>query len=271
VDGVTASNQFEARAVPDGQDALLFGGSVPLAWLAGEGMVRLDASHLLPVFAAFGPGVLMVRGALPSPGPRRAGAALRVAVGAEPNAALTALLGLDLVGIAAVPVRVSGDAVAAAQAGAADAVFVHGSQALMQAGSLRGAGFAPTLSVSAAAGQDDTVLGAPSFLAELPAWRLQSVQQGKRVAAWRALASASGLCAVLVVPRLTPRDALGRWRKAARLSLADDAVRARADVEGLRLVDGADAAAALAPMQAGFGLQLTLRQWIAERGLSRHG
>ena len=128
VDGVIAANQFDARAMPDGQAALLFSGSVMLAWLAGDDRVRLDPAHMLPVMAAYGPGVLMVRGGLTMPSTRGGSgqAVVRLAVGPEPDAAVTAMLGLDLLGIPVMAVRSRSGAMALAREGHANAVFLHG-------------------------------------------------------------------------------------------------------------------------------------------------
>jgi hypothetical protein len=270
VDGVTAANQFDARAVPDGQNALLFSGSVALAWLAGESRVRLDPAHLLPLFAAIGPGVLMVRGRLAAPdampaslGQRDTGTRLRVAVGNEPDASLAALLGLDLLGIANEAVPGGADPVAAARSGVANAVFLAGAEAASRAASLTAEGFTPTLSTQMSEGSGHAALKAPFFLTGLPEARLRA---DPLVEAWRATAAASALCAVLVVPRLTPAAAIGRWRRAAVQGVADEAVAAQARSAVIRLVAGPDAAGALAPMQVGGATQLALRRWMAARG-----
>jgi hypothetical protein len=267
VDGVTAANQFDARVVPDGSEALMFCGSLALAWLAGDGM-RLDPGNLLPVWAAFGPGTLMVRGILPGAGGRRprhgtmAASPLRIAAGTRPDAALVALLGLDLLGVPALAVRMPGDTMSQARAGVVDAVFVHGADARSQSADLRALGFRPRFSIAAddAPGQDG--LGAPYFLTTLPGSR---AQRDPLVAAWRAMAAACALSAAIAVPVLTPADATRRWRRAAVRSLDDPAVSARAGMQSLRLVAGGDAAAALVAMRPGPPIQVALRRWVAER------
>jgi hypothetical protein len=275
VDGVTGANQFDARVVPDGQDALLFPGSVAMAWLADDGRVQLDPAHMLPLAAVFGPGVLMVQGGLAAdltPGRRAGGGArrgaarpggkLRLGVGPGPDPALTALLGLDLLGIGATGVPAWPDPVAAARQGAADAVFLHGPNAALQAPALLADGFRPALSTDRHGASADPALAAPYFLAGLPEARLR---HDPLVDAWRAAAAASMLCAVLVVPRMTPAAAIGRWRRAAAMTVADDDVRAAADREAMRLAAGSDAVGALAPMEVGGATQLALRRWMAQR------
>jgi hypothetical protein len=266
VDGVTGANQFDARVVPDGQNALLFPGSVAMAWLADDGRVRLDPAHMLPLVAMFGPGVLMVQGGLTAgaawrgaPGPGRK---LRLAVGPGPDPALTALLGLDLLGIGAVGVPAWPDPVAVARAGAADAVFLHGPSAALQAPALLADGFRPALSTERHGPAADPALAAPFFLTGVPESRLR---RDPLVEAWRATAAASTLCAVLVVPRMTPAAAIGRWRRAAAMAITDDEVDAAAQREALRLAAGSDAAGALAPMEVGGTTQLALRRWMALR------
>jgi hypothetical protein len=266
VDGVTGANQFDARVVPDGQDALLFPGSVAMAWLADDGRVRLDPAHMLPLVAIFGPGVLMVQGGLAAGvawrGVAGPGGTVRLAMGPGPDAALTALLGLDLLGIGAVCLPACPDPVAAARAGAADAVFLHGPTAAMQAPALLAHGFRPALSIERHAAAYESALAAPYFLAGMPEARLR---HDPLVDAWRAMATTTALCGVLVVPRMTPAAAIGRWRRAAAISVADDEVAAASQREALRLAAGSDAAGALAPMEVGGTTQLALRRWMAQR------
>ncbi len=88
---MTASNQFDARIAPDGQEALLFAGSVAMACLAGTAQLRLNPGHTLPLLAMCGPGVLMLRAGLDMAAFRHA--ALRLAVPPQPAASLTAMLG----------------------------------------------------------------------------------------------------------------------------------------------------------------------------------
>jgi hypothetical protein len=63
-DGVTGTNIFDARALPDGRAALLFPGGAALAWLVGDTRVRFDASGLSPQLAAVGSGVVCARGGM---------------------------------------------------------------------------------------------------------------------------------------------------------------------------------------------------------------
>jgi hypothetical protein len=268
VDGVTAANQFDARAMPDGQTALLFSGSVMLAWLAGEKRVRLDPAHLLPLMAGFGPGVLMVRGGLENAG---GGQPVRLAMGPQPDAALTAMLGLDLLGIPATPVPVHGDPIEHARKGGgrtdkANAVFVHGPEAGLHAAPLLQAGFRPALSTarSGANGAAAAIpgLAAPYFLASLAD---QHAASDPLVRAWHAMAAATSLCALLVVPRLTPAAALGAWRQGVAASLRDGDAASGAAWETLHLAAGEAVSSTLSPMQQDESVQLALRRWLATR------
>ena len=267
VDGVTAANQFDARVVPDGSEALMFCGSMAIARLAGDSL-RLDPANLLPVWAAFGPGTLMVRGVLPDQAGGRlrrrtmAASPLRVAAGTRPDAALVALLGLDLLGVPAVAVPIQGDPLDQARAGAVDAVLVRGPEAGTQSFDLRAVGFRSHLSILERDTPGQNGLAAPFFLATLPAWRMQN---DPLVVAWRAMAAACALSAAVAIPALTPPDAAGRWRRAAVRSLDDPSVAAHAGIQSLRLVAGRDAALVLAPMRAKATIQLALRRWMSER------
>ena len=246
IDGVTGANQFDARAVPDGREALLFPGSVALDWLAGLRPVRLDPARVLPLLAVLGSGVLMVRGALPAPG---AGTPLRLAGEAARDGMLVALLGLDLLGVPAIRVR---------QESQANAIFLFGPQAASRVPSLMASGYSAALSTGGTArfGQ------APFFLASLPDARLR---RDPLVAAWRALAGAADLCAALVLPRLCPAAAIGRWRRAALAGLADDGLIEQARRQGLHLLGGAGAIEALAPMRLAAGPHIALRRWLSDR------
>ena len=262
IDGVTGANQFDARAEPDGREALLFPGSVMSGWLTGGRPVRFDCAHMLPLLAALGPGVLMVRGALPTPGAAATREPLRLAGGAPRDGWLVALLGLDLLGIPATRVTRESEA---------NAIFLHGPQAAARAPGLVSAGYAPALATSGGLSPGDDVFTragqapfarVPFFLTSLPASRLR---QDSLVAAWHALAAAADLCAALVLPRLSPAEAIGRWRRAAQSVLADDNVADRVSHTALHLVAGGDARDALASMRLAPTAQIALRRWLSNR------
>jgi hypothetical protein len=261
-DGVTAANQFDARAMPDGQTALLFSGSVMLAWLVGEPRVRLDPAHVLPLMAAFGPGVLMVQGGLDGTG--HGARPVRLAMGPQPDAALTALLGLDLLGIPALAVPDGGDPLATTGKSAANAVFLHGPEAASRAAPLLLAGFRPVLSTAPGLRDQPGLPGlqAPFFLSGLAEER---AARDPLVAAWHAMAAATSLCAVLVVPRLTPAAAIAHWRQGVSAALREGAVTARAASQAMRLAAGEAVSSGLAPMQEDDSVQLALRRWLAAR------
>jgi hypothetical protein len=251
LDGVTGANQFDARAMPDGRQALLFPGSVIFDRLTGARPVSFDCGHVLPLLAATGPGVLMVRGARPAPGSAANRPPLRLAGGMPQSGSLVALLGLDLLGIAAIRVSRESDA---------NAVFLHGPHAAARAPGLAAAGYAPAFRTR------DSRAGfaqAPFFLASLPAARLR---QDSLVAAWHGLAGAADLCAALVLPRHCPAEAIGRWRHAARAVLADDGLAGLARHQALHLAAGEEAAAGLAPMRLAPAAQMALCRWLSDRG-----
>jgi hypothetical protein len=270
VDGVTGANHFGARAAPDGEQALLFPGSVVLHWLAGIGQMRVNPTQMVPLFAAVGPGVLLVRGALPPAGGGNAGrrhiaapGPLRLAAGLDQPATLTALLGLDLRGIPAVCVSPGVDPSIAARTGMADAVFVHGPHAADMAPALVVQGFTPRFSTwSGPQAEMPHGLQAESFLATLPPSRLR---EDHLVQAWRATAAASALCAAMVLPPLSPAAAIQRWRLGVRSAVADEHVTDLAQRQAMRLLAGDEAEAALAPMRVSAATQSVLRRWMARQ------
>ena len=263
-DGVTIANQFDARVAPDGQNALLFPGSVALDWLMGQVTVRLDAAQMVPVMAALGPGVLMVRGSLAEA--TAGGRTLRLAAGAHHDAALTALLGLDLLGVPTRLVAAGVEPEQAARGGGADAVFLHGPVAAAQAGRLAVAGWAPARVTGT--GLANPALHVPHFLSGVSPARLAG---DPLVEAWRAAAAASALCAVMILPRLSPAASVGRWRHAARLAMVSGPVAQHAQRQAMILVADNQALAALSPMRADGVTQRALHRWMARRAAMGQG
>jgi hypothetical protein len=263
-DGVTGTNQFDARAMPDGSQALLFPGQVALPWIAGDSRARFDLGHFLPILGLASPAVVMMRGGLgvPSrPGP------VRLVCGAAPEPAHTALMALDLLEVDAVPVSGGADPMATVRAGGADAVFVHGDDVPGQIRAYLDAGLQPAftagLSMTHSAFPDDPRMAAvPHFLRLLPDMRRNA---DPAVTAWRAVAAASGMALVLALPRMSNGGAVARWRRACRSALAASNVSAMIDAQGLQLLADSETALALQVMRADAPAQLTFRRWLADR------
>ncbi len=253
-DGVTGLNQFEARVLPGGQDALIYPGSAFMAWLIGDSRVVFDGGHLLPLLARVGPGVLMLRGALHG---RRA--PIRVSVTADQ--ALAGFLGLDLLQVAAEPV--AAPAAEAVFGHAVDAVFLHGADVRQRSQVLVEAGLSPAFAVGSRNDQGvlrrDPDFSAVPTLPELLGGRARA----HLGAMWSAVAAASVLDVALALPSLSSAAAVARWRRACDVAEAED--QAGDASRGLRVLSGVQAADAAAAMQPDGAAQVELRRWAASR------
>ena len=125
LDGVTAANQFGARAVPDGQTLLFAPGGAALAWLVGDLRAKFDVGAWVTVLAAATPAVLVGRFGTKE---LRDGRKLRIAVNGHAGPDLAGLLALDLLGGLPRPVQgLSPDGTRAAlAAGTLDAALLVG-------------------------------------------------------------------------------------------------------------------------------------------------
>lgn len=263
-DGVTAANQFDAWAEPDGSMLLLAPGTAALAALTGDPRAHFDAGRWVTLIAAQAPGVLCARAG--------AGGTLRVAAAGPAGPDLPGLLGLDLLGMPAVPVfgLTDADATLAALAqGAADAVLLHGRAVPERAAMLAARGFAPvfTLGPMDAAGH---VARDPAFpdvphLAELYQRRSGGAPAGDLAAAWRAAATCVQLDAALVLPPLTPATIVAQWRHIGAASVADAGVQSDCQAAAVRplLPEAASSATAMLALDA--APLLALRRWLQER------
>jgi hypothetical protein len=269
-DGVTGANQFDARAMPDGREALLLPGTAALAWLAGDSRVRFEAARLLPLLVSTGIGVLMIRGGAAG---LRGARPLRVACATPVGPALTALIAFDLLGTPTVPVMPKGDMSddlsPAARSGDVDAVFVHGLDAPSQLPALIEAGLRPTFSVAPAgyAGPPPaTVAGLFAAPPDLDALLAASPRATPPVlAAWRAVAAASLMDIALALPRLCPSGTVAHWRRACAATQAASAVLPPGVSGAVRLLAGTDSEAAVNRIFVDQSAQLALRRWLGGR------
>ena len=263
-DGVTGANQFDARAMGDGGQALLFPGCVALSWMAGDSRAQFDIGHFLPLLALTCTNVLMMRGGLAPP---KRGRPVRLLCGTGPRPALTALMALDLIGIAAVPVHASMDAPLAVRNEIADAVFVHGSDVPGQMRALTDAGLTPSFCTAlplprAEPPPGHVLRGVPHLLSLLaPAQR----DGDPLVTAWRGVATASALDLVLALPRMSTASSVAAWRRACRASLGSDTIAQQIDSWSLQNLSEQDTAAAMRLLWTDAPAQLTFRRWLAER------
>jgi hypothetical protein len=263
-DGVTAANQFDARAMANGSQALLFPGYVALAWIAGDSRAQFDIGHFLPLLALASTDVVMMRGGLNVP---NRGRPVRLLCGTVPQPAQTALMALDLLEIDAVAVPPALDPLVAVRDGTADAVFVRGSDIPGQVGALTEAGLTPAFTAGlpiqrAEPSGGDPLRGVPNLLSLLtPGQRTGD----PRVTAWRAIAAASAIDLVLALPRLSTASSVANWRRACRASLADSAIDRQIDSRTLLLLSDQEIAMAMQLVRADAPAQLTLRRWLADR------
>ena len=259
-DGVTAANQFEARAVPDGGTALLLPGSAAMAWLVGDPRAHFDAARWVPALAGVTPGLVVARS------PHLAtGSSLRIAAGVPGGSELPALLALDLMGAEWAPVyHLSGEAAASALAqGQVDAICLHGRRVPNLAEHLASAGFAPafTFGVVDATGQRQRD---PDFPDTPTAAELFSPTAGAKLqAAWSATAAAAELEVALVLPQLTPAAMVALWRRACAQAVGT--VQAQAAAVGVRTQPSPAATASTNAVLVEQPVLLELRSWLASR------
>ena len=262
-DGVTGANQFDARAMPDGRQAILFPGSAALAWMAGDSRVRFDPAHFVPMAAIASTDVVMLRGGLHQPARPTP---LRLPCGNAPDPAQTALMAFDLLAIAAVVVPPVPDQAASIRAGAADAVFLRGSDVPAQIEALREAGLKPAFTTGLAPHPNlpasHPLRGVPHLLSLVPPAQRD---RDPMVAAWRGVAAASSLDLVLALPRLSGAAALSNWRRACRTGFTDSAVAAQIDRHAMRLLSDDQTASALQMVRGDATAQAALRRWLAGR------
>jgi hypothetical protein len=255
-DGVTGTNMFDARALPDGQAALLFPGGAALAWLVGDSRVRFDAARLLPMLAAVSSGVLCVR-----QGDRTlAGGTVRLGCTGTVAPSLTILMAMDMLGAKVRPVMASPDCLQAARRGEVDAVFARGVEMQAQLHALADAGLPPVYAVSF----PHPDLAAPSFRGLPDLGAALAGHDTRLMDAWHAVAAASLLDAVLALPRLCPDASLGHWRDACERARASPDIADRVP-QNIRLLSGEQSDAAFATVMAQTPVQQTLHAWMAAR------
>ena len=263
LDGVTAANQFEAWAVPDGSTAAMLPGAAALAWLCGDPRAKFDAARWVPALVATSPCLVVSR---LSAEQVAAGAPVRLAVGAVGGKDVPAMLALDLLGARWQPVAAQENPVQAVLQQQADAVCLCGRQVAALAAGLAGSGASPLFSLGAV---DDT--GAPVRSADFPDVPGFLELLGDRavsaplLAGWRAAAAAAALNMALVLPQLTPAAMVAQWRRACAQASVAPPVQSAAAAAGLRAVPAPTASACTAAVLADTAPLLELRRWLATR------
>lgn len=266
-DGVTAANRFAARGTLDGMTLLMAPGEAALAWLVGDPRAKFDVSRWVAVLTAMDPAVVVGR-----PGVVHAGGPIRIAAGRLDGPDLPALLGIELLGARAEPVRGLADLDAVGRAFAqnkVDAVLLHGHRVPKQMGAMAAAGMRPLfcLGLPGDSGrfmQPKDFPGVPP-LDELYRRVRNSAPSGPLFSAWRAAAIASQLEFGLVLPELTPAPMVALWRQAGVHAMAALDIQALAASLAVRPMSGPAATVCGDLWSPSAAALLALRQWLAER------
>lgn len=247
-DGVTAANRFATEAEPDGRCLLAFAPGAAQARLIGDGRAKYDCGTWLAVCAGTQAAALLVRRQLAP------GAALRVATSGAELPETAAMLALDLLGRPTLPVLTPAPEAAFAS-GAADAFLASGPALAARARALDAE---ILLAAEPGGGGRDPLLPEvpvlPEFRAELPAAAL---------AALRAALAASRLRTLVVLPALTPADAVSAFRRAAQHWQEEEAREGAA--EAVRLIGPAESARIQAQLAASAEACIHYREWLQRR------
>ncbi|HEY4252813.1 MAG TPA: hypothetical protein VGM87_16500 [Roseomonas sp.] len=247
-DGVTAANRFATEAEPDGRNLLAFAPGAAQARLIGDARAKYDCGTWLAVCGGIQAAALLVRRQLAP------GAALRVAmIGPEaPEAA--ALLALDLLGRTVTPVLAPLPEAAFAT-GAADAFIASGPGLAARARALDAE---ILFAAEPGAGGRDPLLPEvpilPELRADLPAAPLPAL---------RAALTACRLRALLVLPALTPSDAVAAFRQAAQ-HWQEESGREGME-EAIRLIGPAEGARIQAQLTVSAEACAGYRDWLRRR------
>jgi hypothetical protein len=247
-DGVTAANRFATEAAPDGRCLLAFAPGAAQARLIGAARARYDAGTWLAVCGGSQPAALLWRRqATPDH-------AIRVALPGPEAPEAAGLLALDLLGRAAVPVAAPVPEAAFA-AGAADAFVASGPGLAARA---RALGAEIAFAAEPADGGRDPLLPEAPVLSELRADLPAAMLAGLRAAL-----AACRLRALVMLPALTPADAVSAFRRAGQL-WREEEMREGA-TEAVRLIGPADATRLQAQLAATAEAGAQYRDWLHRR------
>jgi hypothetical protein len=240
LDGVTGGNRLDALVVPDGMTAAILPGASLMAWLTGDSRVHFDPTRWVPLMAAGGSGVLVVRlpaGAVPSLGALRAMAPVRLAVDQPQSNDLVSLLALTRLQVRTAPVfglREVDARMRAFVAGEVDAVFVSGENVLADIAPLSAAGGVPVFSLGCALA-DGTLVADPEFPAVPDVISFGGDTPPFLDTVFRAAVAVARLDFLMVLPRLTDPGAVAQWQQAALGAIAMPALSAAASASSIVL------------------------------------
>jgi hypothetical protein len=250
-DGVTAANRFATEGAPDGRTLLVLPGLAALARMIGDPRARFDAAGWLPVCAAQGSAVVVGREPLPA-----VGAALRFGLAGADMPGAAALLGCDMLGLAASPVMGAGPLrlEAALGQGLVEAALLTGTDLPARMAAI---GARPWFTLEPAGMRDPLLPEVPSLF-DLPLGGGAELR-----AAALAAAGCARLQAALVLPALTPANLVAAWRSAAQRWLDEETRLGWAP--GVRPLPGADSAPVLAALSPAPAVSLAYREWLLRR------
>lgn len=277
MDGVTASNQFEARTVPDGSTALLVSGSSAIAWLTGDQRAHFDAGRWLPVATGLASGIVLRAPSLSAATlPNTAHRPLRLATSGPADLAVAATLGLSMLGIETRRTDDADPPLTTLRKGRADWVFLHGPDSLDLTAAARTLGAVPMFSLgmmddAGKLGRDPHHPGIPT-LPELLATGRHLPHSVGLLKAWHAVAASAQIEFALILPWLTPASTVSQWRKAVsqisptiRSDAPADAMLRQTQFAQIRLKTDPAANFGLSAIAVDANTLLELRSWAASR------
>lgn len=249
-DGITAANRFATlTSAQDGRVMLLLPGAAAQAQLIGDSRARFEPRHWPAVCGSVMAAALIGR-AVPD------GASLRVAVSGLGAPEAAALLALELLGRRALPVVLGPGqgAEAAVAQGQADALVLCGPGIAARAAALAAQ---PLFALDAGLPRDPLLPDVPALSELLPDPGNPTLLEAQRAAA-----AALRLRGLLVLPVLTPADAVALWRGAARRWIEEERDAAE---PGTRRVANGEATALLATLCPAPDVALAYREWLMRR------
>ncbi|MGC9270899.1 hypothetical protein [Acidiphilium sp.] len=264
-DGVTGANRLQTLVVPDGQTAAMLPSEAVIAFLTGDPRVHFQPGDWIPVMAGLNAAVLVVRGGLR----RLADAApIRLAAVSPESPDLAALLAFQRLGVATAPVfglRGASAVARAFAAGEADAVLLAGEEIPADAAPLMAEGGVAIATLGVV--DDEGQVVADPLFPDLPTVHAIAIARGASPLplpldqAFRAVAAATRIDFMLVLPHLTTPSTVATWRQAAVGAIEFPALQAAAAASAISLTV-VGAAAAVAPFDVSADGLLALRQFL---------
>lgn len=268
-DGVTGANRLQTLVVPNGYTAAMLPGETSIAFLAGDPRVHFQPGGWIQVMAGLSAALLILRGGL---GRLSEATPIRLAAASPESPDLAALLAFQRLGVSVMPIFGLRGAAAVARAfaaGEADAVLLTGEEIPADAAPLAAEGGVAVCTLGVADGADD-VARDPLFphvptVHEVASGRGAPALPKPLDQAYRAVAAASRIDFMLVLPHLTIPAKVAIWRQAALAAIASPALRSAAAASAISLTaDGADESA-FAPLDLPSGALLALREFLFQR------